>query len=200
MGNAQACEAKAGNSRLSRWFAAAVDWGPTAVFLIVYHGQGLLPATAALMAATVVAFALSWRRSRRVPVLPCLAVVLVLVFGGTALWLRSELFVKTIPTIIKSSFAAVLLVAYVTDLPVLRYAIGSQMPSITAHSWRLLTLRYAVFFACLAGLNEVIWRSQPTDIWVVYNSFGDLALLGLFILGQVPFVRRHLLAAPPEAP
>ena len=81
------------------------------------------------------------------------------------------------------------------DLPWLRYSIGPQMPAITAPAWRRLTVRYSLFFLATAVLNEAIWRSQPTDLWVLFKSYGAPLLLLLFIASQVPFVRRHRVAA-----
>ena len=175
-----------------RWFHASVEWGPSAIFLLAYHHQGgLHQATAALMAATAAAFALSWVVSRRIPVMPFVTLVLVVVFGGLTLWLRSELFVKTVPTIVNATLAIILVAAYARDLPVLKRTIGCQMPEITAPAWRRLTLRYALFFAALALLNEMIWRTQSTDLWVAYKTYGDLCLLLLFIASQIPFIGRH---------
>lgn len=187
-----------GRKGSSRWFNALVEWGPTTVFLIAYHAGGLYQATAALMVAAAVAFALSWTVGRRLPVMPFVTLVLVAVFGGLTLWLRSEVFVKSIPTLVNGLLAAILFIGYARDLPVLRYAIGAQMPVITPWAWRRLTLRYALFFAAVAALNELIWRTQSTDLWVAFKTYGDLGLLLLFIACQVPFVGRHMVETRPD--
>jgi len=177
-----------------RWFHASVEWGPTAVFLLVYQIAGFYQAIAADTAATALALAVSWRLCRRVPVLPFVTLVLVLIFGGLTLWLQSALFAKMIPTLVNGLFAVVLIYGYVKDLPVLKWAIGVQMPEITAPAWRRLTLRYALFFVALALLNEAILSTQSTDLWVAFKTYGDLVLLLLFIASQAPFVDRHRIA------
>lgn len=178
-----------------RWLNAAIEWSPALVFFGVYHLWGFFPATGAVMAATAISVALIWRLGRRIPVLPLVSLVLVVALGGLTLWLQSELFTKAIPTLVNGLFAAVLLFGYVRGLPLLRHAIGPQMPAITAWAWRRLTLRYVFFFAALAGLNVVVWRTQTTDVWVAFRTYGDLGLLLLFIASQVPFVGRHMIAA-----
>ena len=71
-----------GRKGMPQWFHATVEWSPTVVFLVAYHLGKLYQATAALMAATAVVFALSRIASRRVPVMPLVTLVLVVVFGG----------------------------------------------------------------------------------------------------------------------
>src|SRR5690606_20595706 len=92
-----------------RWLKPATDYGPLAVFLIAYALQGLMAATAALLAATLVALALSLYYERRVPAMPLLTASVVLVFGGLTLWLQDETFIKMKPTIINALFAVLLL-------------------------------------------------------------------------------------------
>jgi len=43
----------------------------------------------------------------------------------------------------------------------------------------------------MAGLNEAVWRTQSTDIWVAFKVFGLLGLTLLFTLLQVPLMNRH---------
>ena len=44
----------------------------------------------------------------------------------------------------------------------------------------------------MAGLNELVWRSQSTDFWVTFKVFGILALTFLFVASQVYFMRAHM--------
>jgi intracellular septation protein len=43
----------------------------------------------------------------------------------------------------------------------------------------------------MAGLNELVWRTQSTDFWVTFKVFGLSGLTFLFILSQIPFVGRQ---------
>jgi intracellular septation protein len=63
-----------------------------------------------------------------------------------------------------------------------------------------LTLRWALFFAGMAVLNEVIWRTQSTDFWVAFKAFGVIPLTMLFAIAQMPLTKRyHLEPATLEA-
>src|SRR3546814_20841761 len=76
------------------WVKPVADYGPLAVFFLVYLKWDLLTATAALIAATVAALALSLAVERRVPMMPLITAVIVGVFGGLTLWLQDETFIK----------------------------------------------------------------------------------------------------------
>jgi intracellular septation protein len=66
-----------------------------------------------------------------------------------------------------------------------------QMFNLTPQGWRLLTLRWALFFLAMALLNEVIWRTQSTDFWVGFKAFGVLPLTMLFAVTQMPLIKRY---------
>ena len=59
--------------------------------------------------------------------------------------------------------------------------------------WRKLTLRWGLFFFFLAILNEIVWRTQATIMWVNFKVFGLLPLTLLFALAQTPLMTRHMI-------
>src|SRR3546814_3441601 len=106
----------------------------------------LLTATAALIAATVAALALSLAVERRVPMMPLITAVIVGVFGGLTLWLQDETFIKMKPTIVEALFSAVLFGGLLFGRPLLKPLLGAAWP-MDDEGWRKLTFRFAVFFA-----------------------------------------------------
>jgi intracellular septation protein len=174
-----------------RWLKPAVDYGPLAVFFVAYLLLGLMAATAALIAASLAALLAAWALERRVPPIPLVTAALVVVLGGLTLWLRDETFIKMKPTIVQLLFAAVLGGSVVLGRPVLKPLLGPMMPPLSDAAWRQFTLRYALFFLAMAALNELVWRTQSTDVWVTFKVFGLSGLTFLFILSQIPFVGRQ---------
>jgi intracellular septation protein len=67
---------------------------------------------------------------------------------------------------------------------------------LTDEGWRKLTLRWALFFLALAVVNEIVWRTQTTDTWVNFKSFGVVPLTFVFAAFQFPLLQRY--AAAPE--
>jgi intracellular septation protein len=181
------------NQTTPRWLKPTVDYAPLAIFLLVYLKADLLVATGALMAATALALALSLWAARRVPWMPLVTAVVVGIFGGLTLWSGSETFIKMKPTIVQAIFSAALLGGLVFGRPLLRPLLGTAWP-MDEVGWRRLSLRFGLFFAAMAALNETVWRTQSTDTWVMFKVFGLIGLTLLFSIAQVPLMTRHRLS------
>ena len=63
--------------------------------------------------------------------------------------------------------------------------------TLSDEGWRLLAIRWGIFFLAMAVLNEIVWRNFPTDTWVTFKVFGFLPLTVLFALAQTPLMRRY---------
>ena len=179
----------AGNSHA--WLRPTLDYGPLAVFFVTYVATDLMAATGAIIFASLAALILAWTVERRVPLIPVVTTMLIVVFGGLTLWLQDETFIKMKPTIVQALFAAILLGGLVRGRSLLKPLLGAALPQMSDAAWRQLTLRYALFFVAMAALNEVVWRTQSTDFWVTFEVFGLSGLTFLFILSQIPFVGRQ---------
>lgn len=172
------------------WLRPAMEYGPLAVFFAVYLTFGLIPATAALMAATVVAIAASYILQRRVPVILVVTATVVLFFGGLTVLLDDERFIKMKPTIVQGLFAVVLLGGLAVGKPLLKPLMSAAW-QLTDQGWRTLTFRFGVFFAAMALINEFVWRTQSTDFWVNFKIFGALILTLAFTACQAPLIMRY---------
>ena len=166
------------------------EYGPLVVFFAAYMLSDLITATAALMVATAAALALSYAVSRQVPVMPLITAGVVGVFGGLTLWLNDETFIKLKPTIVQGLIAAVLLGGLAFGRALLKPVLGAAWQMNDA-GWNRLTFRFGLFFAAMALLNELVWRTQSTDFWVSFKVFGIMGLTFLFILTQLPLLNRH---------
>lgn len=171
------------------WLKPAIEYGPLGVFFIAYLKFDLLTATGALMGATVIALAVSYIMERRVPMVLVVTAVVVLVFGGLTLYLDDERFIKMKPTIVQALFAVVLLGGLMLRKPLLKPLLSAAW-QLTDRGWDLLTLRFGLFFAVMAVINEVVWRTQSTDFWVNYKIFGALALTFVFTASQARLIMR----------
>ncbi|WP_119458579.1 septation protein A [Rhodospirillaceae bacterium SYSU D60014] len=174
------------------WLKPTVDYGPLGVFFLAYLTSGLLIATAALMVATAIGLVLSVAVARRVPMMPLITAIVVGIFGGLTLWLNDDTFIKMKPTIIQALFAAILFGGLAFGWLPLKLMLGSAWP-MDRDGWRRLTLRFATFFLAMAVLNEAVWRTQSTDVWVTFKVFGIMILTFLFALTQMPLMNRHRL-------
>src|SRR5262245_42182223 len=158
---------------------------------------GIFTATAVFIPAVLVALAISYAKTRHLPVMPVVT-AMVVVFGGLTLFLQNEEFIKLKPTIIYVLFGVVLLGGLAFRKPLLGMVLDSVF-NLTDEGWRKLTLRWALFFLALAVLNEVVWRTQSTDFWVSFKVFGVLPLTFIFAALQYPLLTKYAAAEPAQA-
>src|SRR6201995_2979968 len=177
------------SSRSHPLFKLATELGPLIVFFIFNAKFHLFVATAAFMIAIVAALVASYVVTKHVPIMALVTGGVVLVFGTLPLVLNDETFIKVRPTIIYGLFAAVLgggllfgrsFIAIIVD----------QMFNLTPAGWRLLTMRWALFFAGMAVLNEIVWRTQTTNVWVTFKAIGVTLLTAIFAVAQMPLINR----------
>jgi intracellular septation protein len=188
----------------------ALELGPLAVFFLgnayavqlakifpplAALGGKLFVATALFIVATFVALAASLLLTRRLPIMPVVTGIVVLVFGGLTLALQDEAFIKMKPTIVNVLFGATLLGGLLFKRPLLGYVFDTVF-RLDDEGWRKLTFRWGLFFFFLAAANEVVWRNFSDDAWVNFKVFGIMPLTILFTLTQMPLIQRHAL---PEA-
>jgi|TARA_R110002072_G_scaffold517_37_gene3318 intracellular septation protein len=173
------------------WLRPATDYLPLIIFLAVYLLTDILTATGALIAATAVALAVSWAVARRVPWLALFAAVLLGFFGGLTLVFEDSFFIKIKPTVVQILFAAALWGTLAIGRPVLKTVMGAAFPLKTDQPWTTLTHRFAVFFLIMAAANEVVWRTQTEEVWVAFDTIGQMVITFIFVMSQVPLLLKH---------
>jgi intracellular septation protein len=175
----------------------ALDLGPLVLFFFANSRFGIFTATATFMVAVLAALAASYVLTRRLPIMPVVTAIIVLIFGGLTLILHNDTFIKVKPTIIYALFGAVLLGGLAFGKPLLGVVFDSLF-HLTAEGWRKLTVRWALFFFVLAVLNEIVWRNTSTNIWVDFKVFGVMPLTLVFGALQYPLLQKYA-AAPATA-
>jgi intracellular septation protein len=166
-----------------------IELGPLLVFFAAYAKFGIRPATAVLMAATLISLVASRVVLRKISPMPIVTAVLVVVFGSLTLWLDDPRFIKMKPTAVYLLFAGALTFGVATGRPLLKMMLGEAF-HLTAEGWRQFTLRWIIFFCCLALLNEIVWRNFSEGTWVTFKTFGVLPLTILFTALQIGLIRR----------
>lgn len=168
----------------------ASDLGPLILFFATYELFGIYAATAAFMAAVLAALGFGYWREKKLLPMPLFTAVLVLIFGGLTLYLKDATFIKMKPTVLYAFFGLMLVGGLKFNRVFIKY-VFAQAFELTDEGWRTLTWRWGLFFLALAGINEAVWRSFSTDIWVDFKVFGIMPLIFLFALAQTPLVMKH---------
>ena len=197
----------------------AVEYGPLLVFFavnflfpatlamqIVGAGTGFLSdldragalviakvivATTAFVVATVIAMVVSKTRLGHISPMLWISGGFVVVFGGLTVYFHDPRFIQMKPTFVYAMFAAVLAFGLLTGRPLLQGLLGTAYPGLTAEGWRKLTRNWALFFLCMAALNEAVWRNTNWDFWVGFKLWGAIPLTLLFAFANIPMLLRH---------
>ena len=167
-----------------------IDIGPLAVFFIFYTRGDLKTAILPFMIATIIAVLFSYILEKKIPIMPTVGAVIILIFGGLTIYFDNETFFKMKPTIINLLFAGILYGGIILNKSLLRYLLGAAL-KLQDKGWDILTKRWIGFFIALAILNEIIWRTQTTDIWVSFKVFGILPITFIFTLTQFSTIKKY---------
>jgi intracellular septation protein len=166
------------------------EWLGEKLPVLTEFGGPIFIATGLFMIATLLALTVSWVLTRKLPMMPLISGIVVLVFGALTLWLQNDTFIKMKPTIVNTLFGGILLGGLFFGQSLLGYVFNSAF-KLDDEGWRKLTLRWGLFFLFLAVLNEVVWRGFTTDQWVAFKVWGTMPITIIFTMAQMPLIMRH---------
>lgn len=167
-----------------------INIGPLAVFFIFYSRSDLKSAIIPFMIATIIAVLFSYIMEKKIPVMPTVGALIILIFGGLTIYFDNEVFFKMKPTIINLLFALILCGGLIVKKSLLKFLLGAAI-KLEDEGWKILTQRWISFFIALAILNEIVWRTQSTDIWVNFKVFGILPITFIFTITQFPLIKKY---------
>ena len=165
----------------------------------------LVNATWFLVAGSAVGVAVGLIVEKRLALLPLLVGGFALVFGLLTLLTGDGIWVKLKVTILNASLAVGLIGGLALGKQPLRALLGTVIP-INDRAWRILTVRYGLFFAAVAVTNELVrsealvaWAAEglgrgdvdPADVWVSFRGVLWIAS-SVFGLSQIPLILRNL--------
>ncbi|QBX36524.1 intracellular septation protein A [Brevundimonas sp. S30B] len=184
-----------------QWIRQAVDFGALMAFLAAYlvnrvvlgleSHVAMIQATWVLVGASAVALLIGYLVEKRLAPLPLLAGGFALIFGVLTLVFQNEELLKIKITVQNLLLAAVLLGSLPLRKYPFKYLLGSAI-RITDEGWRGLTLRYGLFFAAVAVVNEVVRHMMTNDAWMTFRG-GLWMASAAFGIWQVFFIMKHLI-------
>jgi intracellular septation protein len=186
----------------------ALELGPTLLFFLVYlrikertfeiggtEYSGFIVATIILVPLLLAAMAALWWLTGKLSRMQVFTALMVVVFGGLTAWFNDETFFKMKTTIVYGIFAVLLGIGLLRGRSTLEWVMGELLP-MQHEGWMILTRRLCLLFAGLAVANEVIWRTQSTELWVTLETFAFPAVLVLFLWVQIMALQRFLIEEP----
>ncbi|MBR9842686.1 MAG: septation protein IspZ [Rhodobacteraceae bacterium] len=180
-----------------------LELGPIVAFFVAYlklreetfliggtEYEGFILVTAGFVPLMILSTGILWRLTGHLSKMQVATLVLVVIFGGLSVWLNDDRFFKMKPTMIYLLFGGALGVGLMRGQSYLRYVMEEMVP-MTHEGWMILTKRLTAFFLGLAVLNEVIWRTQSTDTWVYFKTFGLTAAVFVFFMTQGGVLQKY---------
>ena len=170
------------------------EFFPLIVFFVVYYksDKDLYLSITAVIIATLISLVALYIKERKISTMMLLSTVILVVFGGLSIFLKNDIFFKMKPTIINALFAIILIGSTFFNKPVLKMLLNSSM-KLTDEGWSLMNKLWSGFFIFLALLNEIVWRTQTTDVWVNFKVFGIMGITIVFTIIQIPLLKKHFI-------
>jgi len=172
------------------WIRHAVDGAPAIAFLVVLIVTRNFPlATWFVVGGSALALAVGLIVERRLAPLPAFSGVLALVFGGASLVLHRADILQMKMTIVDGVLGAVLFGGLALKKNPLKALLGGAF-DLPDRAWRMLAIRYGLFWWACAIANEVVRRSQTAQVWAEFRVAVLVAAV-VFALAQTPFLMKH---------
>jgi intracellular septation protein len=183
-----------------RW---AIDGAPAVAFLIVLLAtRDFRLATWFVVGGAVLALAIGLVFEHRVAPIPALTGAMAVVFGGASLILHRADILQMKMTFVDAALGAVLFGALALGRNPLKFILGGAF-HLPDRAWKVLAVRYGLFWWACALANEVVRRAFSQEIWAAFRV-GALVAAVAFAVVQTPFLLKHATdpdqAPPPEPP
>jgi intracellular septation protein len=198
-------ERQMANRKINPLAKQALELGPTLVFFAIYmlikdrtfhiwgtDYSGFIVAALIFVPILLVSIAALWALSGELSRMQIFTGVVVIFFGGLTAWFNDERFFKMKTTIVYGTFAVLLGIGLLRGKSYLQWILGPALPMQT-EGWMILTRRLTLGFAVLAVANEVIWRTQSTELWVKLETFAFPLALFLFLMLQIGALNRYMI-------
>ncbi|WP_291732666.1 inner membrane-spanning protein YciB [Leisingera sp. F5] len=173
-----------------------LELGPVVLFFIGYlklkdevfliggsEYQGFIVITAVFIPLMVASTLALWKLTGHLSRMQFATLVLVVLFGGMSVWFNDDRFIKMKPTMLYLLFGGLLGIGLLRGQSWLKVVMEEVMP-LQQEGWMILTRRLCAFFFGLAVANELIWRTQSTETWVYFKTFGLPVAMFAFFMAQ----------------
>lgn len=187
-----------------------LELGPTVVFFLVYMRikdetynlggidySGFIVAALILVPLLLAAIFILWLLTGTISRMQIFVAVMVVLFGGLTAWFNDERFFKMKTTIVYGTFAVILGAGLLRGKSLLQWVMAEALP-MKPEGWMILTRRLMLMFAALAVANEIIWRTQSTELWVKLETFAMPVALFLFLMVNFMMLQRYLIEEPED--
>jgi len=180
-----------------------LEYGPLLVFLAAYFWfrgavltvggvdyEGFIVAIMVFAPLQLASALIVRRLTGKLSRMQVATLVLVVVLGGITVALNDERFFKMKSTFVFGAFAVLLWIGLARGRSYFAYVLEGALP-ISHDGWMILTRRLAWFFAAVAVANEIIWRNFSTDVYVLWDTLGQMGVMFGFFIANFKLIEAH---------
>lgn len=182
-----------------------LELGPPIAFFVVYlwirdetytfggtEYGGFIVAAVAFVPILLASIAALWWLTGKISRMQVFTALMVIVFGGLTAWFNDGRFFMMKTTLVYGTMAALLGIGLMRGQSWLEWAMGDLLP-MEREGWMIFTRRVALLFAILAVANEVVWRTQTEETWVIIETFVFPAVLIVALFGTIMSLQKYLI-------
>lgn len=177
-----------------------LEFGPVVAFLVAYlwlrdssvtvggtaYG-GFVVAIVLFVPLQIISALLLKRLTGRLSRMQVATLIMVVILGLFTVLFNDERVFKMKSTFVFGLFGVLLFIGLWRGQSWLAYVLDQALP-ISHEGWMILTRRMAWFFIVFAAMNEVIWRNFSTDVYVLWDTFGQMGVMFVFLIGNYKLI------------
>ncbi len=176
------------------------DFFPVLLFFATFKShedqvEGMLTATAVLIAATLVQVAWTWAKHKKVEKMHVITLVLVVVLGGATIYFEEPRYLIWKVSVVNWLFALAFAGShFIGDKPIIKRMMGHAI-SLPEPVWFRLSMAWICFFSFVGAINLVLWYfyfSPNLDLWVDFKFYGIIGLTLAFTILQAIYISRYV--------
>lgn len=180
-----------------------LEFGPLLVFLAVYlymrdatvtvagtDYAGFVVAVVAFVPLQILSTIALKKLTGELSRMQIATLILVIVLGIATVLFNDERVFKMKSTFIFGLFGILLFIGLWRGQSWLAFVLGQALP-LDHEGWMILTKRMAWFFLVFAAMNEVVWRNFSTDIYVFWDTFGQMGVMFVFLMANYKLIEKH---------
>ena len=185
-----------------------LELGPTLAFFLIYlrikddtfqiagtDYTGFIIAALIFVPILLVAMGILWMLTGKLSRMQVFTAFMVIFFGGLTAWFNDERFFKMKTSIVYGCMGTLLGIGLLRGQSYLQFVMEEFLP-MQREGWMIFTRNLCLMFFALAIANEVIWRTQSTDLWVKLETFAFPAVLFVFLWVQIVGLQKYLIEDP----
>ena len=178
-----------------RWLRPLVDFGALIAFIGSFlawrlsgvdQAAALVNATWVLMAGSIAAVLTGRLAEGRWAAMPMVTGGFAIVFGAFTVLFDNPEIIKLQITVMNGILAAFLIGGLMVGRNPAKWLLGDSI-ALSDRVWRILALRYGLYFLACAVANEIVRRGWDEDVYVGFRGVLWIAAL-LFGLAQLPLI------------